>query len=107
VFCIDTNSKGDLFPTDTRLPADSPEITAPLADPGALSEGSAAASAAASASDAVLTAAIDRVTRALATADDGTIRELVAERRELRAERDALRAGANVVSLDAHRKPGR
>jgi hypothetical protein len=52
--------------------------------------------------EAVLQAAIDRLTRALATADDEAIGALVAERAELRAELRALRE-AGVVSLDEER----
>jgi ribosomal protein L29 len=51
-----------------------------------------------------LQAAIDRLTRALATADDETIAELVAERRSLREELAELRqADAGVVRLDDER----
>jgi hypothetical protein len=51
-----------------------------------------------------LEAAIDRLTRALATAPDDTIGELVAERASLRGELAALRANAaGVVSLDEAR----
>jgi hypothetical protein len=54
--------------------------------------------------EAVLQAAIDRLTRALATAADETIGALVAERAELRAElRALLEVGAGVVSLDEER----
>jgi hypothetical protein len=53
---------------------------------------------------AMLEAAIDRVTRALATAEDDAIVELVSERRALRAELRELReAGAGVVRLDDER----
>jgi hypothetical protein len=52
----------------------------------------------------LLEGAIARLTRALLTADDETIRELVAERADLRRELRALReAGAGVVSLDEER----
>jgi hypothetical protein len=48
-----------------------------------------------------LVAAIDRLTRALATADDEAIPELVAERRALREELAELRqVDAGVVRLD-------
>jgi hypothetical protein len=50
--------------------------------------------------EAILKAAIDRLTAALVTADDATIAGLVAERAELRAE---LRARSDVVSLDEER----
>jgi hypothetical protein len=54
--------------------------------------------------EAVLQAAIDRLTRALATADDDVIAELVAERAALREERRAMREGdAGVVRLDSER----
>jgi hypothetical protein len=48
---------------------------------------------------AVLEAAIDRVTRALASAADEVIAELVAERRAMREELEALGSGQNVVPL--------
>jgi hypothetical protein len=47
----------------------------------------------------VLEAAIERVTRALVSAADELIPELVAERRALREELEALRWGDTVVSL--------
>jgi integrase len=54
--------------------------------------------------EAVLQAAIDRLTRALATAEDDAIGALVAERAELRGELRALReVGAGVVGLDEER----
>jgi hypothetical protein len=54
--------------------------------------------------EAALHAAIDRLTRALATADDETIAELVAERRSLREElRELLQVDAGVVRLDGAR----
>jgi hypothetical protein len=56
---------------------------------------------------AVLEAAIDRLTRALASADDETIAELVAERRamreELRALRDAETGGLRLADERAKR----
>jgi hypothetical protein len=53
---------------------------------------------------AELQAAIDRLTRALATADDETVAELVAERRALREELAELRqVDAGVVRLDDER----
>jgi len=56
--------------------------------------------------EAMIEAAIRRLTLALATADDDTIAELVAERRALRDEVRQLReAAGNVRHLDAHRKP--
>jgi hypothetical protein len=45
----------------------------------------------------VLEAAIDRVTRALVTAADEVIPDLVAERRAMRQELQGLRLGENVV----------
>jgi hypothetical protein len=45
-------------------------------------------------------AAIDRVTRALATADDDVIADLVAERRALREDLRALRGGDGSRELD-------
>jgi hypothetical protein len=55
----------------------------------------------------LLEGAIARVTRALLTADDATIAELVTERRALRGELAELRAkrapSADVVSLDEER----
>jgi hypothetical protein len=51
-----------------------------------------------------LEAAIARVTRALAAADDEAITELVAERRALREEFRAMReSGAGVVRLEDER----
>ena len=52
-------------------------------------------------------AAIARVTRALGTADDETIGELVAERKAMRAELEALRRPANVVPISDARREGR
>jgi hypothetical protein len=53
---------------------------------------------------ATLEAAIARLTRALATADDDVIAELVAERRAMREELRVLReTNADVVRLDAER----
>jgi hypothetical protein len=51
----------------------------------------------------VLKAAIDRLTAALATADDDMIAELVSERRALREELRALSDGAGVVLLGGAR----
>jgi hypothetical protein len=52
----------------------------------------------------VLQGAIDRLTAALASADDMLIGDLVAERAALRGELRALReAGAGVVHLDDER----
>lgn len=48
-------------------------------------------------------AAIGRLTRALAAADDATIPALVDERASLRAELRALHAGDAVVRLDDER----
>jgi hypothetical protein len=49
-------------------------------------------------------AAIDRLTRALATADDVSIPELVAERRAMREELAAMRErDADVVRLEDER----
>jgi hypothetical protein len=48
---------------------------------------------------AVLEAAIERVTRALVTAADAVIPELVAERRAMREELEGLRLGENVVQF--------
>jgi hypothetical protein len=48
---------------------------------------------------AALEAAIERVTRALVTATDEVIPELVAERRAMREELEGLRRGENVVPL--------
>ena len=51
--------------------------------------------------EATLQAAIDRVTAALATADDDAIAELVAERRAMREELRAMREEtAGVTHLD-------
>jgi hypothetical protein len=50
-----------------------------------------------------LEAAIERVTRAMLTASDDVVGELVAERRAMRAELDALRCPTNVASIDAAR----
>ena len=56
---------------------------------------------------AQLEAAIERVTRALATADDDTIAELVAERRAMREELRALReVSAGVVHIATRRTSG-
>ena len=56
----------------------------------------------------VLQAAIARLTRALATADDDTIGDLVTERAALRRELAELREGGDVVRLDeAKRRRGR
>jgi hypothetical protein len=53
----------------------------------------------------VLQAAIDRVTAALATADDDAVSELVSERRALREELRAMREGeAGVVHLGEARE---
>jgi len=53
---------------------------------------------------ATLEAAIARLTRALATADDDTIADLVSERRAMREELRGLRETvADVVNLDAER----
>jgi hypothetical protein len=46
---------------------------------------------------AVLEAAIERVTRALGSAADGVIPELVAERRAMREELEELRRGRHVL----------
>ncbi len=55
-------------------------------------------------SEAILEAAIHRLTAALATASDETIPDLVTERRALRDELRALREGsAEVVHLDDER----
>ena len=55
-----------------------------------------------------LQAAIDRLTRALATADDEAIPELVAERRALREELHVLReASGDVVGIADDRAPAR
>jgi hypothetical protein len=49
----------------------------------------------------LLEAAIDRVTRALVSAADDLIPELVAERRAMREELHQLRRGKNVVPFRA------
>jgi hypothetical protein len=48
---------------------------------------------------AVLQAAIDGITRALATAPDEAIPELVGERAQLRGEIQALSLRSNVIAL--------
>jgi hypothetical protein len=53
---------------------------------------------------AVLEAAIEGVTRALGTADDGVIPELVAERRAMREELERLRRDENVVPFRGPRR---
>jgi hypothetical protein len=57
-------------------------------------------------SGAELEAAIARLTRALATADDDAIGELVAERRAMRAELETVRLmnSRNVVKLASRRR---
>ena len=60
--------------------------------------------------EATLEAAIARLTRALATADDETIPDLVMERAALRRELAELRQGGDVVRVDdepARRERGR
>lgn len=56
---------------------------------------------------AELEAAIARITRALGTADDETIAELVAERKAMRAELESMRRPANVVPISDARREGR
>jgi hypothetical protein len=70
-------------------------------------EGSAICTAICSPLDeATLKAAIDRVTRALATANDDAIIELVAERRAMRVELGALQReiAGNVIDFDGRRR---
>jgi hypothetical protein len=57
----------------------------------------------------ILEAAIARLTRALTTADDDALPELVAERRALREELEERRCGANgnVVAIDSRRRDPR
>jgi hypothetical protein len=52
----------------------------------------------------MLEAAIERVTRALGTAADEVLPELVAERRAMREELEGLRRGENVVPLRPRRR---
>jgi hypothetical protein len=55
--------------------------------------------------EATLEAALARLTRALATADDEAIPELVAERRAMREELAAMREGdAGVIRLNEGRR---
>jgi hypothetical protein len=88
-----------------RIPFSPPRISSGSRDARGRSEESATTSVCTPPPDeAVLQAAIDRLTRALLTADDATIAELVTERRALREELAELRANrapsADVVSLD-------
>ena len=90
----------------TATPAESCEKTPSMAHAGGPSGGLPPRTAAASLPDAaaVLEAAIDRLTRALATASDDVIGDLVAERREMRRELAELRATvAGVIDLDSRR----
>ena len=52
-------------------------------------------------------AAIERVTRALATAADDLIPELVAERRAMREELEGLRRGENVAPFRSPKRDHR
>jgi hypothetical protein len=80
------------IPTDSRRVADRPGhvATSPGSEPPELTV-------------VELEFAIDRITRAMLTAPDDAIAELVAERRAMRTQLEALRLPANVTSLDGAR----